>query len=107
MPFLAQVKIRSICVIARDANTAPHLLRLFINSENVDFSLTEGPAVQEFHVDPNLEGLQHNAVNPHKFARVHKLVVHLKGGTEEMGTSYIQIKGESSNVKRVAVQAVY
>ena len=33
--------------------------------------------------------------------------MHLKGATEETGVSYIQIKGESSNIKRQAVQAVY
>lgn len=33
--------------------------------------------------------------------------MHLKGAAEETGVSYIQIKGESSNIKRQAVQAVY
>ena len=51
--------------------------------------------------------MENNAVNPHKFSRVHKLIMHLKGATEETGVSYIQIKGESSNIKRQAVQAVY
>ena len=58
-------------------------------------------------MDANLEGLQHNAVNPHKFSRVHKLILHLKGSVEEIGVSYVQIKGESSNIKRQAIQAVY
>ena len=107
IPFLAQVKVRSVCVIARDIDSAPHNLRLFVNNENVDFSLTESQHVQEFQLAPNLEGLQHNAVNPQKFSRVHKLILHLKGATEEMGVSYIQIKGESSNIKRQAIQAVY
>lgn len=81
VPFLAQVKIRSICVIARDINTPAHTLRLFVNNENVDFSLIESQPIQEFYLAPNLEGLQHNAVNPHKFSRVHKLILHLKGNS--------------------------
>lgn len=32
VPFLAQVKIRSVCVIARDGESAPHSLRLYINN---------------------------------------------------------------------------
>lgn len=46
-------------------------------------------------------------MNPHKFSRVHKLIIHLKGNVEEIGVSYIQIKGESTNIKRQAIQAVY
>ena len=46
VPFVAQVKVRSVCVIGLDVNTAPHSLRLFVNNENVDFSLVEGNAVQ-------------------------------------------------------------
>ena len=93
VPFLTQVKIRSICVIAQNGDSSPHSLRLYINNENVDFSLAEGPCIQEFPLIPNLEGLLHNAVNPHKFSRVHKLIIHLKGNVEEIGVSYIQIKG--------------
>jgi hypothetical protein len=33
--------------------------------------------------------------------------MHLKGNVEEMGISYVQIKGESTNIKRQAVNAVY
>ena len=56
----------------------------------------------------NLEGLMHQAVNPQKFSRVLKLIIHLRNqGLEEMAVSYIQIKGESTNIKRQAVQAVY
>jgi len=32
IPFIAQVKVRSICIIAKDENTAPAELRLFINT---------------------------------------------------------------------------
>ena len=48
-----------------------------------------------------------HAVNPHKFSRVHKLIMHIKGVGEEIGVSYVQVKGESTNIKRVAVQATY
>jgi hypothetical protein len=107
VPFVAQVKLRSVCVIAKDINCAPHLLRLFVNNENVDFSLAEQGAVQEFHIGANLEGEAHNAVNPQKFSHVHKLIIHLKGASEETGVSYIQLKGEATNIKRQAVQTVY
>lgn len=74
----------------------------------MDFSLSESPAVQEFGLSANLEGAQQNAVNPNKFSRVHKLVLHLRrAGAERIAVSYVQIKGESSNIKRQPVQAVY
>lgn len=47
-------------------------------------------------------------MNPNKFGRVHKLMIHLRNSNmEEMAVSYIQIKGDSSNIKRQPVQAVY
>lgn len=44
----------------------------------MDFSLTEQAPLQEFLVSANLEGAEHNAVNPNKFGRVHKLLIHLR-----------------------------
>lgn len=46
VPFLAQVKVRSVSIIARDIDSAPQSVRLFVNNENVDFSLVEAAAVQ-------------------------------------------------------------
>jgi hypothetical protein len=54
VPFNAQVKIRAICVIAKNIDSAPSLLRLYINTENVDFSITEQAPVQEFAISANL-----------------------------------------------------
>jgi len=107
IPFVAQVKVRSICVIAKNFDSAPNSIKLYVNNENVDFSITETNPVQQFILSANLEGNEHNAVNPQKFARVQKLICYLKGPVEEISVSYIQIKGESTNIKRQAVQAVY
>lgn len=49
-----------------------------------------------------------NAVKVTKFGGVHKLIIHLKNeGLERIEVSYIQIRGENTNIKRQAVQAVY
>ena len=43
-----------------------------------------------------------------KFKSVHKLIIHLKNENEEnIEVSYVQIKGENTNIKRQAVQTVY
>jgi hypothetical protein len=54
IPFIAQVKIRSICVIATNFDASPNGLKLYINNENVDFSITETNAVQQFILSANL-----------------------------------------------------
>ena len=108
VPFTAQVKVRSICVIAKSENKFPTKLRLYVNNENVDFSLVENEPVQEFIINQNLTGDLHNAVKVSKFSSVHKLIIHLVNPNEEIiEVSYIQIKGENTNIKRKAVQAVY
>ena len=108
VPFTAQVKVRSICVIAKGENKFPTKLRLYVNNENVDFSLVENEPVQEFIINQNLTGDLHNAVKVSKFSSVHKLIIHLVNPNEEIiEVSYIQIKGENTNIKRKAVQTVY
>lgn len=69
-------------------------MRLYVNNENVDFSLIESEPVQEFVINSNQSGDLHNAVKVSKFSSVHKLIVHLVNPNEEIiEVSYIQIKG--------------
>ena len=41
-------------MIAKDENSPPAEMRLYINNENVDFSLSEQAPVQEFVMGDNL-----------------------------------------------------
>ena len=83
-------------------------MKLYVNSENVDFSLCEQPPLQEFDIGPNLNGEVHSAVRASKFASVHKLVIHLSHPDEQLiEVAYVQVKGENTNIKRKPVQTVY
>ena len=46
VPFTSQVKVRSIGVIAKGETKFPTKMRLYVNNENVDFSLVENEPVQ-------------------------------------------------------------
>lgn len=84
IPFTSQVKIRSVCVIAKGEERYPTKLKLYVNNENVDFSIAEQVPVQEFVIPPNLSGEVHNAVKLTKFSSVHKLIMHLSNPEEEV-----------------------
>lgn len=65
-----------------------------MNTENVDFSLTQVEPVQEFVIPSNQNGEISNAVKLTKFSAVHKLIIHLKNeDLERIEVSYIQIRG--------------
>lgn len=69
-------------------------MSLYINEKNVNFSLTDSPAMQEFPLPPNLDGKIHNAVKQSKFSAVTELIIFLKNPNEEqIEVSYIQLKG--------------
>ena len=108
IPFLSQVKVRSICVISKNDVSFASKMRLYVNEENVNFSLVEQNPIQEFPLFPNLEGEVHNAVKVNKFSQVYKLLIHLVNpNVEKVDVAYIQIKGENTNLKRKPVTAVY
>lgn len=41
VPFTSQVKIRSVTLISRNETSFANVMRLYVNTENVDFSLTQ------------------------------------------------------------------
>jgi len=44
--FIYEVKLKSICIIAKDSEVAPNFLKVYINQENVDFSIAEGKGLE-------------------------------------------------------------
>lgn len=83
-------------------------MSLYINEKNVNFSLTDSPAVQEFPLVPNLDGRIHNAVKQSKFSAVTELTIFLRNPNEDrIEVSYVQLKGENTGLKRQAVHTVY
>ena len=57
VPFTAEVKISSFCIIS-SGDTAPKRVRLFVNRENVDFSnVKETKEVQAFDLTPDSKGV--------------------------------------------------
>jgi len=56
--FDGAVKLKAICVIGGPDGTSPSKLKVYINRDDLDFSLAESlPAVQEWDLQSQQQGL--------------------------------------------------
>lgn len=83
-------------------------MHLYINENNVNFSLTDSPGIQEFPVVPNLDGRINNAVKQSKFNAVGTLIIFFKNPREsQIEIAYVQVKGEATGLKKQVVHTIY
>ncbi|EGR34805.1 trp26 thioredoxin family protein, putative [Ichthyophthirius multifiliis] len=108
IPFLSIVKLKSINIIARNSDTGPTNLKVYINQENVDFSILETKPEEEFQIDENLDGNSYQSVRQTKFQNVSKLILHISAeNKQKISINYIGLKGENTKMKRQIVEAIY
>lgn len=111
IPFLAPVKIKSICVIGGGDIQNPAEMRAFKNAEALDFSGAEGMTpVQSWElVESNPLGEIEYPTKYSKFQNVSTLWLFFPRnfGGETSLIQYIGLKGEYTLYKREAVEAVY
>lgn len=109
IPFVSNIKLKTICISARRMDNFAQKMKIYINEENVDFSLLEdSSATQEFDLVHNVEANVEYSVKPQKFTNVHQLILHLSAGDfENIEVAYIGLKGIDTKNKSGVVHAQY
>lgn len=111
--FTGSVKLKALTVIGLgEDGSAPSLLRMFINRNDLDFTCVESmEPVQEWELLENHQGLIEYPVKTAKCNGVHSIDLHFPrtfGGDDcPMSISFIGFKGEFEERRREAVNAVY
>eukprot|EP00775_Hariotina_reticulata_P003144 gene3144-3421_t len=112
IPFDGAVKLKAICIIGGGPpGTAPNKMRAFINREDLDFAtIADMTAVQEWDLqEENGNGMLEYPTQVAKFGGLHSLDLHFPGtfGADQCEVHFVGLKGEFSERKRQAVEAVY
>ncbi|KAL6753494.1 DUF1000-domain-containing protein [Haematococcus lacustris] len=111
VPFDGAVKLRAICVIGGGAGSSPSQLKVYTNRDDLDFEAVGAlPAVQEWDLQAeNPGGVLEYPTQVHKFNGVYSLDLYFTGnfGAEATEIQFIGFKGDFSECKRQAVEAVY
>lgn len=104
IPFVASVKIKSICVIGGGDEENPARMSAFINREVMDFSTAENTRpVQEWQLSRhNIDGRVEYPTRISKFQNVNKLWLFIPKnfGAEKTSIVYIGLKGEFTRHRR-------
>ena len=94
--------------IAETGENRPNVAGLYINEENIDFSIVDEEPLQSFEVNDYTPDHQHQLTTKYtKFVRVQKLVVHLKGDVSQLSLVYFAVMGKGTKAKRQIVHADY
>ncbi|KAF5831916.1 galactose-binding domain-like protein [Dunaliella salina] len=112
IPFDGAVKLKAISVIGSgDPSKSPSKMKVWVNREDVDFAAAERmPPVQEWELQPeNVGGVLEYPTQVAKFSGVHTLDMLFTGnfGADITEIHFVGLKGEFSERKRAAVEAVY
>lgn len=110
VPFDGAVKLTGITVVGGPDGTAPAKLKVYTNRDDLDFStVADLPAVQEWELLENGAGLIEYPTLAAKFSGVHSLDLYFPAnhGASHTTITFIGLRGEFSERKRQAVEAVY
>ncbi|KAG2499739.1 hypothetical protein HYH03_002672 [Edaphochlamys debaryana] len=114
IPFDGAVKLKAISLISRGApGTAPSRMAAFVNRDDLDFSTAASlPPVQEWELSPDGDprGIIEYPTQASRFTGVHSLDLLLSGasaGAVHVEVAFLGLKGEFTERKRQAVEAVY
>ncbi|XP_054283924.1 PITH domain-containing protein GA19395 [Macrosteles quadrilineatus] len=105
IPFTGNVKLKGIIVVGGEGESHPSKMRLFKNRENMSFDDTSLPAVQEFELHHDTNGMLEYSTMVVKFATVHHLSIHFPRnfGSETTKIYYIGLRGEFTPMQRQEV----
>ncbi|MEW5307164.1 MAG: hypothetical protein WDW38_002231 [Sanguina aurantia] len=110
IPFDGAVKLKGICIIGGPSGSSPCHLKAYINRDDIDFAVAADiPAVQSWDLQEDLRGQIEYPTQVAKFNGVHALDLHFTGcfGADCSEIQFIGLKGEFTERKRQAVEAVY
>lgn len=111
IPFISPVRIRSFCIIGGGDDVNPSEVWAYVNDEVLDFdtvhrkSPTQRWQLQQFNPRGDIE----HAAKYSRFQNVSKLWLyfHSNFGADVTRVMYIGLKGQYTEYRREAVQAVY
>ena len=114
IPFTGSVTLRAICVIGGVDGTQPSKMRAYINRD-MDFDAVQDiRPLQEWDLQEDFRGVLEYPTSASKFKGVHTLILHfpdiLGAATTAANHSeifFIGLKGEFSERRKEAVEAVY
>ncbi|KAF3070934.1 PITH domain-containing protein 1 [Daldinia childiae] len=109
VPFTGQVKLHTILIRAPLDQTAPRLLKVFSNREDVDFDVaSEMTPTQTFELS-QFDGVQEVAVRRALFGNVRRLALFVEDnfGEETTRISYLAFKGDWLPIGRAPVNILY
>jgi PITH domain len=104
------VKLQALTVIGGLNGSSPSKLKVFINRDDMDFSTAADlTPVQEWDLVENLNGQMEYPTQVAKFNGVHSIDLYFPAnfGADSTKITFIAFKGEFSERKRQAVEAVY
>lgn len=110
VPFIGSVKLQALTVIGGRDGSSPSKLKVFVNRDDVDFGMaTEAQPVQEWDLVENLTGTMEYPTQVTKFNGVHSIDLYFpcNFGADETEIWCIAFKGEFTERRREAVEAVY
>ena len=110
IPFTTDVKAKALTIIGGDEGSAPKTIHLYVNWENIDFSILE-----EFEPTQTIEGIENprgEVEYPLKisnFSNVSTLAIGIEDnyGASQTEIKYIGLKGENTGMRARAVITVY
>lgn len=110
VPFDGAVKLTGITVIGGPDGASPSKLKVYINRDDLDFAtVADLPAVQEWELLENYSGQIEYPMHAAKFSGVHSIDLHFPAnfGAARTTVTFIGLRGEFTERKRQAVEAVY
>ncbi|KAL4857139.1 PITH domain-containing protein [Chlorella vulgaris] len=110
VPFNGAVKLTGITVIGGGDSTSPAKLKVYTNRDDLDFSaVADVPAVQEWALLENFDGQIEYPTHAAKFNGVHSIDLYFPSnfGADHSTITFIGFRGEFSERRREAVEAVY
>lgn len=110
VPFDGSVKLKAICIIGGEEGRSPSKLKVYTNRDNLDFeAVSTLQPVQEWELIENRNGQMEYPTQVSKFNGVHSIDLYIPSnfGAEQTEVLFIGFKGDFSERRRQAVEAVY
>jgi len=110
VPFTVSCNVKSFQIIGGDPESTPDKVKIFKNNELLDIeTASQKKADQDIDLSYDAEGTYDFLLKSSKFSNVQSLTLFFPSnfGAENTRITYISFKGEHSDYKRRAVEAIY
>ena len=112
VPFTESIRLVGLCICGNNDDTAPKHVKVFVNREDIDFSLAEDlkadMELKDLHRDVSADIFYFPPRNG-KFTTCHSLTLYVSDnyGGDSTRINFIGFRGVATKLKRQVVHAVY